>query len=97
MEDAAAPGARPRTLEGRTFVLTGTLASMTRTQAQSALKELGARVSSSVSKKTSYVVAGEDPGSKYDKALELGVRVLDEAELVRTIDEGVVPEREDSP
>nr|MBP7822581.1 NAD-dependent DNA ligase LigA [Candidatus Moranbacteria bacterium] len=63
---------------GKTFVLTGELASFTRDAAKSMIKEMGGAVSGSVSLKTDYVVAGENPGSKFDKAKELGVAVLDE-------------------
>ena len=66
------------TLVGQTFVVTGTLAAMTREEAEEALRSLGAKVSKSVSKKTSYVVAGTEAGSKLQKAQELGVAVLDE-------------------
>jgi DNA ligase (NAD+) len=66
---------------GKTFVLTGTLDTMTREEASALVAERGGRVSSSVSKKTGFVVAGRDPGSKLDKARELGVAILDEAEF----------------
>lgn len=82
---------RPQTLTGLTFVLTGALSRFTRDEAGAALKELGAKVSGSVSKKTSYVVAGEDAGSKYDKALELGVPVLAEDDLVAVLESGQPP------
>ncbi len=76
---AAAPRARAaQTLAGKVFVLTGSLGSMSRDEAKRSLKALGAKVSESVSKKTDYVVAGEDPGSKLDKARELGIDVIDE-------------------
>jgi DNA ligase (NAD+) len=65
-------------LAGKVFVLTGTLASMTREQATETLERLGAKVAGSVSKKTSYVVAGSDAGSKLEKARKLGVETLDE-------------------
>ena len=70
-----------QTLAGKTFVLTGGLGSMTRDEAKRSLKALGAKVAESVSKKTDYVVAGEDPGSKLDRARELGVDVIDEHAL----------------
>ncbi len=72
-------------LSGRTFVITGTLASMTRDDAEAAITARGGKVTGSVSKKTSYVVVGQDPGSKHDKALALGVPILDEAGFQRLI------------
>jgi DNA ligase (NAD+) len=86
--------ARPATLAGLTFVLTGGLAGFTREEATARLKEWGAKVSSSVSAKTSFVVAGTDAGSKLTKALELGLPVLDEAALVHTIETGELPATE---
>ena len=74
-------------LAGQTFVLTGTLATLGRLEATDALKKLGAKVSSSVSKKTSYVVAGEKAGSKFEKAQALGVPVLTEDELLSLLEE----------
>ncbi|HYI92790.1 MAG TPA: NAD-dependent DNA ligase LigA [Bryobacteraceae bacterium] len=69
------------TLAGKTFVLTGTLPEWSREEAKERIELAGGKVSGSVSKKTSYVVAGEDAGSKLDKARELGVKILDEAGL----------------
>lgn len=84
----------PQTLAGLTFVLTGSLveSGMTRDEAGSRLKAMGAKVSGSVSKKTSYVIAGEAAGSKYDKAVSLGVPVLDEAAFLRILETGQVAE-----
>jgi len=65
-------------LAGKSFVLTGTLGSFTRDQAQKIVEDMGGRVASSVSKKTDFVIVGKDPGSKYDDALRLGVKILNE-------------------
>ncbi len=73
---------KARPLEGQTVVLTGTLVSLTRDEAKARLEALGAKVAGSVSKKTSFVVAGDEAGSKLDKAQELGVEVWDEARLL---------------
>ena len=73
-------------LAGLTFVITGTLAGMQREAAEDALRELGAKVSGSVSKKTSFLVVGADAGSKLAKAQSLGVRILDEAALERILE-----------
>ena len=70
---------------GMTFVLTGTLPTMTRDEASALIKEHGGKVSGSVSKKTTYVVAGEEAGSKLQKARDLGVRIIDEAALLELI------------
>jgi DNA ligase (NAD+) len=76
-------------LEGLTFVLTGTLPNLTRDAAKEKVEAAGGRVSGSVSKKTDYVVAGEEAGSKLDKATSLGVKVLDEAGLLQLLEDGV--------
>jgi DNA ligase (NAD+) len=87
---AAATEAAP--LEGQTIVLTGTMQALSRDEAKDRLEALGAKVSGSVSKKTSFVVAGEAAGSKLDKANELGVPVWDEAQLLALLAEhGVAP------
>ncbi|HEY0264549.1 MAG TPA: NAD-dependent DNA ligase LigA [Granulicella sp.] len=75
------------TLEGLTFVLTGTLPNLTRDQAKERIESAGGKVTGSVSKKTSYVVAGEEAGSKLDKATSLGVPVLDEAGLLQLLEQ----------
>jgi DNA ligase (NAD+) len=72
-------------LAGRTFVLTGTLPNLTRDEAKSRIEQMGGKVTGSVSKKTDYVIVGAEPGSKYDKALELGVAVLDEEGLLELL------------
>lgn len=72
-------------LAGKTFVLTGSLETLTRDEAERAVIALGGRVTSSVSKNTDYVVVGENPGSKYDKAQQLGIKTLTEKEFLRQI------------
>ena len=84
-EMKAAPVTDSDPLAGKTFVLTGTLQSLTREAAQEALTARGAKVSGSVSKKTHYVVAGSDAGSKLTKAQALGVPIIDEAQLLRLL------------
>ena len=80
---------RSRQLEGLTFVLTGTLPTLTRDEAKAMIEGAGGKCVGSVSKKTSVVVAGEDAGSKLDKARELGVRVVDEKGLLEMLKSGV--------
>ena len=81
------PKKKAAALEGRTFVLTGTLPNLTREEAKARIEAAGGKVTGSVSKKTGFVVAGEEAGSKLDKARELGVAVIDEHELLRMIGE----------
>ncbi|MCX5399917.1 NAD-dependent DNA ligase LigA [Streptomyces sp. NBC_00102] len=89
MEDeSAGEDEGPRPLEGLTVVVTGTLVGHTRDGAKDALQSRGAKVTGSVSKKTSFVVVGDNPGSKYDKAMQLKVAVLDEAGFTVLLDEG---------
>ena len=94
MRESSAANALPQTLAGLTFVLTGTLVEcgMSRNEAGDALKAYGAKVTGSVSKKTSYVVCGMDAGSKRDKALSLGVPLLNEAQFIELIKEGSLPD-----
>ncbi len=88
MEDEPAPEKGPQTLEGMTFVVTGTLEGYTRDTAADAITSRGGKVSGSVSKKTSFLVAGENAGSKYDKAVSLGVPILDGAGFEVLLNEG---------
>uniref|UniRef100_A0A7C4GCM9 DNA ligase n=1 Tax=candidate division WOR-3 bacterium TaxID=2052148 RepID=A0A7C4GCM9_UNCW3 len=85
-EDRSAAGPKP--LAGKRFVLTGTLAQFSREQATELILALGGSVSSSVSKKTDYVVAGASPGSKYERAKELGVVIISEADFVKMLGQG---------
>ena len=91
VEEIVEVGEQP--LEGLTFVLTGSLieSGMTRDEAGERLKALGAKVSGSVSKKTSYVICGQDAGSKRTKAETLGVPILTERQFLRILDEKQAP------
>jgi DNA ligase (NAD+) len=96
-ESAAEVGGGP--LSGVTVVITGTLAGLTRDEAAEAITSRGGKVSGSVSKKTNFVVAGTSPGSKYERAVVLGVPVLDETGLEVLLDQGSAAARDsaDSP
>lgn len=80
------PADLPKPLQGKTFVLTGTLPTLTRDEAAGKIEAAGGKVAGSVSKKTSYVVAGEEAGSKLAKAQELGVTIIDEAGLLHLLE-----------
>jgi DNA ligase (NAD+) len=86
-----------RTLEGLSIVVTGSLTGFSRDEAKEAILTRGGKAAGSVSKKTSYVVAGDAPGSKYDKAIELGVPVLDEDGFRALLADGPAPEAEAEP
>src|SRR5689334_23906301 len=89
IEEETKPQPSDAGLAGKIFVFTGGLTGFTRDEAKRLVEEQGAQVTSSVSKKTSYVVAGHDPGSKLDQARKLGVTVLSEQEFGALLKEGV--------
>ncbi|CAL9542672.1 NAD-dependent DNA ligase LigA [Streptomyces sp. enrichment culture] len=93
-EESTGEDEGPRPLEGLTVVVTGTLQNHTRDGAKEALQRAGAKVTGSVSKKTAFVVVGENPGSKYDKAVQLKVPVLDEAGFAVLLEQGPHAARE---
>ncbi len=80
-----ARGKQAKKLQAKTFVLTGELESLTRDEAKERIRELGGDISSSVSKNTDWVVAGEDPGSKFDKARKLGIKILSEKQFLKMV------------
>jgi NAD-dependent DNA ligase len=84
---AAADAGATQVLAGKSIVVTGGLEHFTRRGIKEKIQALGGRVTSSVSSKTDFVLAGEDPGSKLDKARELGVRILDESQFLELIGE----------
>ncbi|MFF5790045.1 NAD-dependent DNA ligase LigA [Streptomyces sp. NPDC012693] len=93
-DEGAGEDEGPRPLEGLTVVVTGTLEKFTRDGAKESLQRLGAKVTGSVSKKTAFVVVGENPGSKYDKAMQLKVPVLDEDGFAILLEQGPDAARE---
>ena len=72
-------------IEGKSFVLTGSLVNFSRDQAKDLIRNFGGNISSAVSKNTDYLVAGDEPGSKYEKALELGVEILNEDQFSKLL------------
>jgi DNA ligase (NAD+) len=84
-EEAAKPRERP--LAGKEFVVTGKLESFSRTEAEAKIKELGGSVGSSVTRKTTHLVVGADPGSKLDRARELGTTLLNEKQFLEILKE----------
>jgi DNA ligase (NAD+) len=94
VEESAGEATGPRPLEGLTVVVTGTLSGYTRDGAKEALTERGAKVTGSVSKKTDFVVVGDNPGSKYDKAIQLKVPVLDDDGFAVLLEQGPDAARE---
>ena len=87
--EAAPAETGPRVFTGKTLVLTGTLPKLKRDEAKMLIEAAGGKVSGSVSKETDFVVAGEEAGSKLEKAQELGVPVIDETELLKLLEKGI--------
>lgn len=79
--------ALPKVLEGLTFVFTGALRSFSREEAKEIVTKLGGKATDSVSRNVNYVVVGEEPGSKYQKALSLGIKTLNEEEFLKLLEE----------
>jgi len=84
-EGSSAKNRTSNTFEGLTFVITGTLPTLSREDAKEFIESNGGKVTDNVSKKTSYLVLGEAPGSKYEKAKELGVKIIGEEELRKLV------------
>jgi DNA ligase (NAD+) len=85
MEDPEPEPSPEGPLTGKTIVITGGFESMSRSQAEKAAADAGAKIASSVSKKTDFVAVGENPGSKYEKAVQLGVDIIDENEFLKRL------------
>ena len=85
----AVPQAKALLLEGKQLVVTGRLASMSRSQAEDSIKEMGGSVGSNVTRKTAYLVVGEDPGAKLDQARTLGTPVLNEEQFLKLLEERI--------
>ena len=85
--DLSTPSEKEKKLEGKTFLFTGALEHMTRSEASDKVRALGGRVASSLSKKVDYLVVGKNPGSKYRKAQELGIKIIDEQEFLKMIED----------
>ena len=83
--DIVTGAVKPGLLSNKIFVITGTLSTMTRDEAKQKLQDRGAKVTGSISKKTDFVVCGENPGSKYDKAQQLGIAILDEEAFLKLL------------
>ncbi|MBP9763661.1 MAG: NAD-dependent DNA ligase LigA, partial [Candidatus Pacebacteria bacterium] len=78
-------GNQNKKIEGKSFVLTGSLVNFSRDQVKDLIRNFGGNISSAVSKNTDYLVAGDEPGSKYEKALELGVEILNEDQFSKLL------------